>query len=392
MEATLRQHVDTDIPHIKVHWNVHDIGEKQWNDCLDKAASPFLDYRFLHALESSGCVSPEVGWQPMHLELLNSNGTSGVVPMYLKSHSMGEFVFDHLWADAWHKAGGRYYPKLQICVPFTPVSDRRLLVTNGPNSYENERTLIEAIVNVTEQYQLSSAHVSFVEEAQCERMCRDTFLRRADTQLHWQNRGYQSFENFLSQLAAKKRKNIKRERRLAVDNGLTVEWRTGNDLTDEHWDMFFEFYLDTSARKWGRPYLNREFFSQISDTMSDKILLILAKAGAMYVAGALHFIGQDTLYGRNWGCSEDHPFLHFELCYYQAIEFAIQHQLKVVEGGAQGNYKISRGYEPRATYSAHYIGDTNFRRAVAQFLEEEEKFVCANHESLVQSIPFKHKP
>lgn len=382
--------IDQSSVKIEVQRSIEDIGVDNWNSCITESVSPFTDYRFLHALEHSGCVMNSTGWQPMHLELRVSDRTVGVMPMYLKAHSMGEFVFDYQWAGAWENAGGNYYPKLQVCVPFTPVADRRILLAEKDRNQELEPLFTNLLIEIVEQNALSSAHLTFLDSAQCNRVCTSPqFLQRTDTQLHWQNKEYSSFTDFLATLSTKKRKNIRRERKLALQEALTIDWLTGTDILERHWDVFYQCYLDTSARKWGRPYLNRRFFSLLSDTMQDQILLILAKSNRRYVAGSLHFIGQDILFGRNWGCIEHHPFLHFELCYYQAIEYAIQHGLKTIEGGAQGNYKISRGYEPITTYSAHYISNQNFRQAISNFLEDEEEYVRIDQEFLVQSLPFK---
>lgn len=382
--------IDQSSVKIEVHRSIEDIGVNNWNSCITESVSPFTDHRFLHALEHSGCVMNSTGWQPMHLELRDSDRTVGVMPMYLKAHSMGEFVFDYQWAGAWENAGGNYYPKLQVCIPFTPVADRRILLAEKDRNQELEPLFTNVLVEIVEQNALSSAHLTFLDRAQCNRVCTSPqFLQRTDTQLHWQNKEYSSFNDFLATLSTKKRKNIRRERKQALQEALTIEWLTGADILERHWDVFYQCYLDTSARKWGRPYLNRRFFSLLSETMQEQILLILAKSNRRYVAGSLHFIGQEILFGRNWGCIEHHPFLHFELCYYQAIEYAIQHGLKTIEGGAQGNYKISRGYEPVTTYSAHYISNQNFRQAISNFLEDEEEYVRIDQEFLVQSLPFK---
>lgn len=382
--------IDSSSARIEVQRSIENIGVNNWNSCITESVSPFTDYRFLHALEHSGCVMNSTGWQPMHLELRVSDRTVGVMPMYLKAHSMGEFVFDYQWAGAWENAGGNYYPKLQVCVPFTPVADRRILLAEKDRNQELEPLFTNLLIEIVEQNALSSAHLTFLDRAQCNRVCTSPqFLQRTDTQLHWQNKEYSSFNDFLATLSTKKRKNIRRERKLALQEALTIEWLTGADILERHWDVFYQCYLDTSARKWGRPYLNRRFFSLLSETMQEQILLILAKSNRRYVAGSLHFIGQDILFGRNWGCIEHYPFLHFELCYYQAIEYAIQHGLKTIEGGAQGNYKISRGYEPVTTYSAHYISNQNFRQAISNFLEDEEEYVRIDQEFLVQSLPFK---
>jgi uncharacterized protein len=310
-----------------------------------------------------------------------------VVPMYLKAHSRGEYVFDYAWADAWQRAGGNYYPKLQVSVPFTPATGRRLLARNADP--EIERMLLGACVQVAGQIEVSSLHITFLPESQWQRAGELGYLLRIDQQFHWHNPGYSTFEQFLADLSSKKRKNLRRERREAVVDGVGIEWVTGGDLTERHWDAFYEFYVDTGSRKWGSPYLTRRFFSLINDTMADDVLLVLCRRDGRYIAGALNFIGSDTLFGRNWGCIEDHRFLHFEACYYQAIEFAIHRGLKKVEAGAQGGHKVARGYLPEATYSAHWIGDPGFRRAVADYLESERRYVQEEIDHVEHHSPFK---
>ena len=306
--------------------------------------------------------------------------------MYLKSHSQGEYVFDYGWADAWQRAGGRYYPKLQSSIPFTPATGPRLLALN-PNE-KNINILLDACIGVAQKTQVSSMHMTFMPKNQWDYANQSGFLSRIDQQFHWHNAGYQDFDQFLSDLASKKRKNLKRERRDALANGITIEWATGDSLNEQHWDAFYHFYVDTGARKWGTPYLTRQFFSLIGQTMPEDILLILAKREDKYIAGALNFIGGDTLFGRNWGCIEDHRFLHFEVCYYQAIDFAIKHNLKKVEAGAQGSHKVARGYLPQATYSAHWISDPNFKDAVRRFLDEERQHVADDIAYIEHRSPF----
>lgn len=361
---------------------LHGIGELDrdaWNRCANPQGAshnPFLAHEFLSALEDSGSAAPRAGWQPFHLALQEGDALLGVAPLYLKGHSQGEYVFDHAWADAWHRAGGRYYPKLQGSVPFTPATGRRALAAD--QDPDIERALLGACAQVAERIQVSSLHFTFMPESQWRLAGELGFLRRMDQQYHWHNPGYDSFDAFLADLSSKKRKNLKRERREALVGGLTVEWLTGTDLREEHWDVFHRFYLDTGARKWGSPYLTREFFSLIGEALAPRILLVLCKRGGRWIAGALNFIGSDALYGRNWGCIEEHRFLHFELCYYQAIEFAIARKLARVEAGAQGPHKLARGYLPQATYSAHWIADPGLRAAVARFLREERD--CARQD------------
>jgi hypothetical protein len=311
------------------------------------------------------------------------------MPCYLKSHSQGEYVFDHGWAEAYMRAGGRYYPKLQVSVPFTPVTGRRLLVRPGEGEAEREPLLLQAAVQIAERLGVSSLHITFPTRAEWRLAGELGLLQRTDQQFHWQNEGYASFEDFLEALASRKRKAIRRERRAAVSEGIAIEWVTGRDITEAHLDAFFAFYMDTGSRKWGSPYFTRECFSLLRESMADRLLLILAKRGRRYVAGALNVIGHDTLYGRYWGGIEHHPFLHFEVCYYQAIDFAVQHKLKRVEAGAQGEHKLARGYLPSETYSAHYIADPGLRRAVGDYLKRERLEVAREIALLNEDSPYK---
>ncbi len=348
--------------------------------------NPFISHAFLSACEDSGSASSATGWHPSHLLLETEAGELiGAVPAYLKSHSMGEYVFDHGWADAFERAGGRYYPKLQVSAPFTPATGPRLLSPDPAH----RAILADALKAVVQQLGLSSAHVTFATEDDAAILDARGFLPRIDQQFHFHNAGYASYDDFLAELASRKRKALKKERRDALQNGITVEWITGRDLTEAHWDAFFAFYIDTGNRKWGRPYLTRRFFSLISERMAGRVLLVMAKREGRYIAGALNFIGSDTLYGRNWGCTEDHPFLHFEVCYHQAIDFAIARGLKTVEAGAQGEHKLARGYLPVTTRSAHFLPDPNFRRAVAAFLKREREAVTEVSEALAEAGPFR---
>lgn len=364
-------------------------------ETLDKTSSttpynPFISYDFLVALEESGTATGKTGWLGQHLVLDGPEGRpSAVMPCYLKSHSMGEYVFDYGWADAFERAGGRYYPKLQASVPFTPVTGRRLLVGSEPGGDRRRHLLALGAVALAERHKVSSLHVTFAPEQEWRVLGECDYLQRTGKQFHFANEGYRDFDDFLGALASRKRKTIKRERRDALAGGITVEQLTGGDLTESAWDAFFEFYIDTGSRKWGRPYLNRRFFSMVSERMSDRILLVLAKRGARPIAGALNFIGSDTLYGRNWGTIDDQPFLHFELCYYQAIEWAIDHGLAFVEAGAQGEHKLARGYRPATTYSAHWIANPSFRRAVADFLDYERQDVARESAMLADFMPFR---
>lgn len=348
--------------------------------------NPFVSYAFLYALEKAGCVGAGTGWQPSHLVLEDEHDTIlALAPAYLKSHSMGEYVFDQSWAEAYARAGGEYYPKLQLSVPFTPVTGPRLLADSKAAKLQLARGIAEMIIETD----LSSAHLTFMPEADVMMMEHADYLIRTDQQFHFHNEGYRDFDGFLDALSSRKRKVIKRERRDAIANGITIEHLTGQDICEHHWDAFFEFYMDTGARKWGRPYLNRLFFSLIGELMAEKIVLMLAKREGRYIAGAINFLGAHTLYGRNWGAIEEHPFLHFEVCYYQAIEYAITHGLQRVEAGAQGEHKLARGYRPVTTYSAHYIAHAGLRRAVADYLDTERVYVGRVNDALSDATPFR---
>ncbi|MGI6853121.1 GNAT family N-acetyltransferase [Mesorhizobium sp. 1B3] len=350
--------------------------------------NPFLSFGFLTSLEDSACATAKTGWQGNHLRLETENGRLlGAVPCYAKSHSQGEYVFDHGWADAFERAGGRYYPKLQSSVPFTPVTGPRLLTAG--NAEANRAALAAGLKAVTDRLGVSSAHVTFVQQSDMTALEAAGYLRRADQQFHFLNDGYGSYDEFLATLASRKRKALKAERRKALADGISIEWLTGSDITEATWDDFFAFYMDTGGRKWGRPYLNRRFFSLIGERMADDILLVMAKRNGRYIAGAINFIGSDTLYGRNWGCIEDHPFLHFEVCYHQAIDFAIARKLKTVEAGAQGEHKLARGYLPVTVQSAHYIAHPGLKRAVAEYLEHERREVARMGAYLQEHGPFR---
>lgn len=378
---------------VRIAESIADIGAEHWNAAACPAAgppyNPFLDFRFLDALERSGSVGRDAGWQPFHAEVRDRDGCVGFVPMYVKNHSQGEYVFDYAWADAYQRAGGQYYPKLQVSVPFTPATGPRLLTHPDRDPDTAEPILLEAVAAFAAQIGVSSAHMTFMTQAQWERAGAAGWLRRMDQQYHWHNRGYASFDEFLGELASKKRKNLKRERRDALEHGIEIEWVTGSDLREAHWDAFYRFYLDTGSRKWGSPYLNRKFFSLVSEAMPERILLILCRRAGRYIAGALNFIGAEVLFGRNWGCIEDHRFLHFETCYYQAIDFAIAHGLRRVEAGAQGQHKVARGYLPEPTHSAHWIVDAGFRRAVRDYLEDEREYVAADIDETERATPFR---
>lgn len=356
----------------------------------ENSYNPFISYDYLKALEESGCTGRASGWIGQHLRLESSAGTLlGAVPCYAKTHSQGEYVFDHGWADAFERAGGRYYPKLQATVPFTPATGPRLLVHRNGYPATVRMALAEGLKALTQQLGVSSAHVTFAPKAEIEALESAGFLHRTDQQFHFFNEGYGSYDDFLATLASRKRKALKKERRTALENGISVEWLTGKDLTEAAWDDFFAFYMDTGGRKWGRPYLNRRFYALIGERMADDILLVMAKRGGRNIAGAINFIGGDTLYGRHWGCVEEHPFLHFEICYHQAIDFAIAKGLRVVEAGAQGEHKLARGYMPVTTHSAHYIAHAGLRNAVADYLDRERRDVEQVGEYLEEHAPFR---
>jgi uncharacterized protein len=380
-------------PHVEVTPRIADIAADAWDACAnpDPAVfNPFLSHAFLAALETAGTVGGRTGWTPRHLVLKDANGAvAGCAPCYLKSHSQGEYVFDHSWADAYARAGGDYYPKLQIAVPFTPVPGRRLLARPDADAAQHECALAAAAAALVERNGLSSANITFLSEGEWERLGQQGFLQRTDQQFHWRNEGYATFEDFLTSLASRKRKAVRKEREQALSGGLTAEWITGRDITEAHWDAFFAFYMQTGSRKWGRPYLNRKFFSLLGGAMPERCLLVMIKRGKKPIAGALNMIGGDCLYGRYWGATEHHPCLHFEVCYYQAIQFAIEHKIARVEAGAQGEHKLARGYLPTKTYSAHYIADRGLRRAIADYLSRERAYVDQAGEQLASLGPFR---
>ncbi|MES2986472.1 MAG: GNAT family N-acetyltransferase [Pseudomonadota bacterium] len=356
----------------------------EWDACAGRG-NPFVSHAFLSILERSGSVGSRSGWQALPIIVDGADGVpAAIAPAYAKSHSQGEYVFDHGWADAWQQAGGEYYPKLQVAVPFTPVPGPRLLLRDEALA----PALIGAIEAVTDQNGLSSAHVTFIDESQLHWFEAAGWLVRAGTQFHWQNDGYASFEDFLGALSSRKRKAIRKERAGALE-GLTVRHLTGAEISEAHWDAFWEFYQDTGSRKWGRPYLTREFFTLLGAEMAEQVLLIFAERDGVPIAGALNLIGAEALYGRYWGCREDVPFLHFELCYYQAIDAAIARGLQRVEAGAQGEHKLARGYAPVTTWSAHYIPDPGFRRAIQDFVDRERAAVEQEQEFLGEMMPFK---
>jgi predicted N-acyltransferase len=368
-------------------WNAFDGTSK---DAPGSVYNPFVSHDFLSILEESGCAVRKTGWLGQHLRLEAPDGTVvGAVPCYLKSHSQGEYVFDHGWADALERAGGRYYPKLQVSVPFTPATGPRLLVRRDAEAGAVKAALAAGLRTLTDRLGVSSAHVTFARDDDMTALTQAGFLPRTDKQFHFFNAGYGSYDDFLATLASRKRKALKKERREALDNGISVDRLTGRDLTEAVWDDFYAFYIDTGGRKWGRPYLNRAFFSLVGERMAEDVLLVMAKRGGRYVAGAINFIGGDTLFGRHWGCIEDHPFLHFEVCYHQAIDFAIERGLRVVEAGAQGEHKLARGYMPVTTHSAHYLAHPGLSAAVDDYLRRERAEVDRMTEYLEEHGPFR---
>ena len=350
--------------------------------------NPFISHAFLSALERSKSVGGRTGWTPAHVLVEAGGHLVACAPAYVKTHSMGEYVFDHSWAQAYEQAGGRYYPKLQIAAPFTPVAGRRLLV--APDAPEGARTaLIGALRGLRDAVEASSVHVTFADPADAEALGAAGFARRTGEQFHFFNEGYADFDAFLAALASRKRKAIKRERREALGDEIAIDLLRGDDIKSSHWDAFFAFYMDTGARKWGRPYLTRAFFTEIGATMADRALLVMARRDGRHIAGAINFLGRDAIYGRNWGAIEERPFLHFEVCYYQAIEYAIRHNFARVEAGAQGEHKLARGYRPVATYSCHDFADPRFARAVRDYLVREREAVDEQIADYEAGLPFK---
>lgn len=378
---------------VRVHRRISEIGRSAWESCAaaaDYGANPFVAYDFLDSLEQSGCATEPAGWAPQHLAVSDAAGiVTAVMPLYLKSHSQGEYVFDHAWADAYERAGGRYYPKLVSASPFSPVTGPRLMVRDSLERETGRRQLLDGALALCQRFGTSTLGVNFPMQAEWRFLGEHGLLLRQNQQYHWLNAGYSNFEDFLAALSSGRRKTIRRERREAAAD-LDIVRLTGSDLTEEHWDAFFGFYMDTGSRKWGAPYLNRRFFALLGERMADRVLLVMARRRGRWIAGALNLIGGDCLYGRNWGCVEEVPFLHFELCYYQAIDHAIGAGLARVEAGAQGPHKIARGYRPSAVYSAHYIADPALRAPVARFLEEERRAVQGEMDWLAEEYsPFK---
>jgi predicted N-acyltransferase len=369
------------------------IGAEAWNACANPERSgdphPFTRYEFFAACEESGSATARNGWRPCHLAIERGGKIVGLMPLYLKNHSQGEYVFDHGWADAFARAGGSYYPKLQASVPFTPVTGKRFLVAAGGDEADIRKALMGAAATAAEEMEASSVHITFLTEDEWKDAGAFGYLQRTDQQFHWENRGYESFDQFLGELSSSKRKNLRKERASVREAGVAFDWLTGADITEAHWDQFFAFYMDTGGRKWGRPYLTRKFFSLLGQSMGEQILLILARYGDRYIAGALNLFGGGVIFGRNWGSLEYVPFLHFETCYYQAIDFAIARGLKRVEAGAQGEHKLLRGYMPVPTYSAHHIVHPGLSRAVSEYLVREREAVAEQIESLAEYGPFR---
>jgi uncharacterized protein len=379
---------------VEVVAQIAEVPAAAWDACAnpDPATfNPFIAHGFLKALEGAGTVGGRTGWTPRHLVLRDAAGSvKGCAPCYLKSHSQGEYMFDHSWADAFMQAGGRYYPKLQVAVPFTPVPGRRLLARPGPDAEESEAMLAAATAEIAQRNGLSGVHITFLTEEEWTRLGAQGLLQRTNQQFHWRNNGYGSFDDYLASLASRKRKATRKEREQALAGGVTVEWLRGREITEADWDAFFDFYIETGSRKWGRPYLNRKFFSLLgADSVGESCLLMLAKRGRRPIAGSLHLVGGDCLYGRYWGAVEHQPFLHFEMCYYQAIDYAIRYGLARAEAGAQGEHKLARGYLPTKTYSVHYIVDPALRRAIASFLVRERAHVDAACEELSEYAPYR---
>lgn len=379
-------------PSVRVHRRIAEVGREAWDACARPGGNPFVLYDFLDIAEEAGCAVERAGWGPQHLSVEDESGAvAAVMPLYLKSHSQGEYIFDHAWADAYERAGGRYYPKLLSAAPFTPATGPRLLVRPDVEVGEARALLLGGGVTLCERYNASSFSVNFPTDDEWSWLGDHGLALRQGQQYHWQNRGYSTFEDFIGALSSGRRKTIRRERRDA-QAGLEICCVTGAELGEEHWDAFYQFYMDTGSRKWGRPYLNRLFFSLLGERMADRVLLVMARRHGRWIAGALNLIGDDCLYGRNWGCVEEIPFLHFELCYYQAIEWAIDHGLARVEAGAQGQHKIARGYLPAPVRSAHYIADPALRSAVERFVAQERRSVDGDIEWLTEEYsPFRHE-
>ena len=389
-----------DKKNVKVEFinDINLIEKKQWDLCAcpeafkgEKIIDPFTTYNFISALENSGSVGKGTGWHSCHLVVKIEKEIIAVMPLYLKGHSQGEYIFDHNWAQAYNNFGGNYYPKIQSAVPFTPATGRRFLTKKGFEK-QGRDALERGIINLALNNKLSSAHITFCTSFEAKKVSDNNFLKRKTLQYHWENKGFSNFEDFLNSLSSRKRKTIKKERKIATslfkDNDGIFSF-TGSQLRDKHWDSFWKFYQDTGNRKWGIPYLTRDFFQIINESMPENILLFLAIENNTPIAGALNFIGADTLYGRYWGCSKYHSCLHYELCYYQAIDYALKNRIKKVEAGAQGEHKISRGYLPSFVYSLHWFSDNSFASAISEYLDKEEKVINQEYNILMKTSPYK---
>lgn len=377
---------------LKICQSLSEVEQASWDRVANPPGDrydPFLSWAFLEAMESTRAAIPETGWSPCHLLIETDTGElRGAMPLYAKTHSQGEFVFDHSWANAFENAGGSYYPKLLSAVPFTPVTGRRRLVPDGPDAARLKLALLSGALQLASENNFSSLHMNFLEADEAVLLGQTGMLHRTDQQFHWKNDDYADFDGFLAALSSAKRKNLRKERAKA-QAGLSFAHITGADITEAHWDAFFAFYLDTGSRKWGAPYLNRETFSLLGERMAEQMLLIFAMENGKPIAGALNMIGSDTLYGRYWGCLNPRPMLHFETCYYQAIDYAIAHGLKYVEAGAQGGHKLARGYGPVLTHSAHWVAHEGLRDAIADYLDRERDAVEADQDYLKARTPFK---
>ena len=389
-----------DKKNVKVEFinDINLIEKKQWDLCAcpevfkgEKIIDPFTTYNFISALENSGSVGKGTGWHSCHLVVKIEKEIIAVMPLYLKGHSQGEYIFDHNWAQAYNNFGGNYYPKIQSAVPFTPATGRRFLTKKGFEK-QGRDALERGIINLVLNNKLSSAHITFCTSFEAKKVSDNNFLKRKTLQYHWENKGFSNFEDFLNSLSSRKRKTIKKERKIATslfkDNDGIFSF-TGSQLRDKHWDSFWKFYQDTGNRKWGIPYLTRDFFQIINECMPENILLFLAIENDTPIAGALNFIGADTLYGRYWGCSKYHSCLHYELCYYQAIDYALKNRIKKVEAGAQGEHKISRGYLPSFVYSLHWFSNKSFASAISEYLDKEEKVINQEYDILMKTSPYK---
>ena len=389
-----------DKKNVKVEFinDINLIEKKQWDLCAcpeafkgEKIIDPFTTYNFISALENSGSVGKGTGWHSCHLVVKMEKEIIAVMPLYLKGHSQGEYIFDHNWAQAYNNFGGNYYPKIQSAVPFTPATGRRFLTKKGFEK-QGRDALERGIINLALNNKLSSAHITFCTSFEAKKVSDNNFMKRKTLQYHWENKGFSNFEDFLNSLSSRKRKTIKKERKIATslfkDNDGIFSF-TGSQLRDKHWDSFWKFYQDTGNRKWGIPYLTRDFFQIINDCMPENILLFLAIENNTPIAGALNFIGADTLYGRYWGCSKYHSCLHYELCYYQAIDYALKNRIKKVEAGAQGEHKISRGYLPSFVYSLHWFSNKSFASAISEYLDKEEKVINQEYDVLMKTSPYK---